>query len=280
MSATPQLIDSPDSPALAELCSQLAALADDLDKTNSWPAEQLRLCGEHGVYEWFLDSIWGGQNWVDQDVCRGYLALSAACLTTTFVLTQRTGACRRIACSDNEDLKQRLLPALVSGHSFATVGISHLTTSRRHLARPVLAATRTSAGFLLDGFSPWVTGAQAADTIVVGATMRENDQPTNEQLLLALPTNLPGVSIGPAANLVGVTASHTGQVLLDKVEVPEERLLFGPMENVMAGGGWSEHRRAGNFHVGHRSLQSRHRFPRARAGETARSHPALVGSAE
>src|ERR1700761_8827032 len=103
-------ITSPDDPALAELCTELAALAVEMDRTGRWPEKQLQLCGERGVFEWFLDPVWGGQDWSEEDVVRGYLALSSACLTTTFIMTQRTGACRRIEGCQNEGLKQRLLP--------------------------------------------------------------------------------------------------------------------------------------------------------------------------
>src|SRR5262245_16011563 len=155
----PRIIQSPDSPALADLCRALDERAAELDRTGGWPAEQFRLCGEYGVYQWFAGHEWGGQAWSQEQVLRGYLALASACLTTTFALTQREGACRRIETSDNEPLKQRLMADLTAGRVHATVGISHLTTSRRHLAKPVLAARRASGGFLLDGYSPWVTGA-------------------------------------------------------------------------------------------------------------------------
>ncbi len=140
----PTRITSPADPALAELCDRLRAMAIELDTQPHWPVEQLRLCGEYGVYEWFLPPEWGGQGWSDDDVVRGYHALSAACLTTAFILTQRIGACRRIAGAQNAELKQRWLPPLVRGDIFATVGISHLTTSRRHVTKPVLSAERTT----------------------------------------------------------------------------------------------------------------------------------------
>lgn len=162
-------IESPQSDILQELCQRLRELAPALDKPNAWPAEQLRLCGEYGVFEWFLSREAGGQGWSEADVMRGYLELSSACLTTTFVITQRTGACRRIEACDNEGLKAKLLPDLVAGKSFATVGISHLTTSRRHLAKPVLRAEETADGFMIDGFSPWVTGGPFADHVLIGA---------------------------------------------------------------------------------------------------------------
>lgn len=230
----PRPITLPDDPALVELCGELAARAEALDESGAWPAEQLRLCGEYGVYQWFAGEDWGGQAWDQERVLRGYLALSSACLTTTFILTQREGACRRIETSENQPLKERVLPGLTRGDLFATVGISHLTTSRRHVATPVLKARRVEGGFELSGLSPWVTGADAADYVVLGATRMDGDQPTTEQLLAAVPTKLAGVSAAAPANLVGLSASHTGALVLDDVYVADEWLIAGPVENVMS----------------------------------------------
>lgn len=230
------IITSPDDPALESLCAELASLAQQLDVSNLWPAEQLQLCGEYGVFQWFLDSQFGGQAWDNEAVVRGYLALSSACLTTTFILTQRTGACRRIASSNNHQAQAALLPDLVTGKTMATVGISHLTTSRRHLARPVLTAESVAGGYVLNGFSPWVTGAAQSDHVVVGATMTVNDEVTSEQLLVALPTDLPGVFAAEPAQLVGVSASHTGELRMQGVFVEERWVLAGPVENVLSVG--------------------------------------------
>ncbi len=229
-------IAAPDDAALSALCERLAELAVDLDQSGQWPAEQLRLCGEHGVYEWFLPEEWGGLAWDAEAITRGYLALSGACLTTTFIITQRTGACRRIAASTHHALQQKLLPGLVRGDTFATVGISHLTTSRRHLSRPVLRAERRSGGFVLSGFSPWVTGAAHAGHVVVGATLMHDNEATGEELLVAAPTDLPGVSVPEPAKLTALSSSHTGEVRFDQVFVEDEWLVDGPMENVMGGG--------------------------------------------
>ena len=226
---------SPLDAQLDSLCEQLVRRGGELERSGRWPGEQLRLCGEAGVFRWFLPKQWGGWEWSDVEVTRGYLRLSAACLTTTFVITQRTGACLRIAGSDNDLPKQRLLGPLADGESFATVGVSHLTTSRRHLAKPALAARPCQGGYVLDGYAPWVTGAAQAETIVLGAVLDDG-----QQILVALPTDLPGVEVAEPARLVGLTASHTGEVRLGNVEVSHDWLLSGPAENVMrlgTGGG-------------------------------------------
>jgi alkylation response protein AidB-like acyl-CoA dehydrogenase len=216
------------------LCAALAEHARDTDLTGQWPAEQLRLCGEYGVFEWFLEEEWGGQHWDQESIVRGYLELSRACLTTTFIITQRSGACRRIATCDNDELKELLLPDLASGKSFATVGISHLTTSRQHVKTPVLRALRVDGGFVFDGYSPWVTGAPHAKHVVTGAVIMENGEPTAEQILVTLPTELTGVSVPAPARLIGVSASDTGEVRCERVFVEDRWLVAGPVENVMS----------------------------------------------
>src|SRR6476619_1473130 len=158
-------ITSPDSPQLDALCGELAELTPHLEQPGAWPAEQLRLCGEAGVFEWFVPREFGGQGWSEAAVVRGYLKLSAACLTTTFVITQRSGAMSRIAASENEWVSQHLLPDLLSGKSFATVGISQLTTGRQHRTQPVMRVTEKGDGCVLDGYSPWVTGGEYAEHV-------------------------------------------------------------------------------------------------------------------
>ncbi|MEX2187207.1 MAG: acyl-CoA dehydrogenase family protein [Pirellulales bacterium] len=223
-------IETPEDPAFDSLCERLAALAGDLDRSGAWPAEQLALCRDYGVLEWFFPVEAGGQGWSELDIVRGELRLSAACLTTMFVLTQWSGACRRIVACDNESLRQRLTPDLLSGRAFATLGISHLTTSRRHLGKPALAAEETPDGFRLNGFSPWVTGGRHAQTIVIGAEL-----PDGRRVMLAMPTDSPGVRSGDDAQLVALSSSHTGPIHCDDVHVPRDALVAGPSDDVMAG---------------------------------------------
>lgn len=245
-----QRITSPADASLKTLCGRLSELAPKTALEVTWPAEQLRLCGEAGVFEWFLPVELGGQGWSDESITQGYLALAEACLTTTFVLTQRVGACRRIGASQNDSLKQQLIPKLLTPETFATVGISHLTTSRRHLSRPMLAAEPTDEGYRLNGMVPWVTGAEKADTIVVGASVLAGEdagkdpsegeanagEPNGDEILIALPTNLSGVETPEPFAMVGLTASRTGPVKLNNVLVPSTQLVDGPIEEVVKKG--------------------------------------------
>ena len=224
-------ISTPNDPVLDDLTRLLAELAAQQDTDESWPQQQLQACGQYGVYEWFLEPDQGGQGWSELDLIRGYLRLSAACLNTTFVITQRTGACRRIALGESDYARSQLLGDLLKGNIFATVGISHLTTSRRHLKRPVLHAHVTEDCVILDGYSPWVTGAMHADVLVVGATLDDD-----RQVLVAVPSDVRGVIVENPARLVGLTASQTGPVRFEQARVDRKWLLAGPAHQVMQQG--------------------------------------------
>jgi len=220
---------------LSPLCEKLEEAASSLSLHKQWPDQQIGWLRDAGVFEWFVPSEFGGQELEGEDILQMYLSLSQACMTTTFVLTQWNAACKRIQGSENEALKLKLLPKLASGALFATVGISHLTTSRQHVAKPVLAAEENANGFILNGASPWVTGGAFADVIVVGAVL-----PDGRQIMAAVDRESPGVLPHPGSDLVALSSSCTDRVELDSVFVPVHDVIAGPVNDVLkshAGGG-------------------------------------------
>ena len=230
----PELPPSIESAPFQNLLGELRSSSSRLNNDDAWPAEQLREMSKAGVLGWLIPEEFGGSGITNAELTTGYEQLSAACLASTFVLTQRNAAIQRIVQSQNSYLKEDLLPDLVTDELFATVGISHLTTSRQHLGEPAVTAERVDAGYFLTGEIPWVTGADKADIIVCGGTLEDNTQ-----ILVALETVMPGVEIAPAAPLMALNSSRTATVKLNHVFVSLEFLLHGPGENVMkqSGGG-------------------------------------------
>jgi alkylation response protein AidB-like acyl-CoA dehydrogenase len=174
----------------------------------------------------------GGSDVSSAQLLAGYEQLAQACLTTCFILTQRNAAIQRIATCEAEGLKAQLLPDLAGGRIFATVGISHLSTSRQHLAQPAVAAELSETSLRLSGSVPWVTGAAHADYIVTGGTC-----PDGRQVLAAVPTKVQGAVVGPSAQLMALSASATASLELHNVEIPRDHLLAGPVTGVMQQGG-------------------------------------------
>jgi alkylation response protein AidB-like acyl-CoA dehydrogenase len=158
------------------LAVSLAQNTHRLRGQEDFPKEMIRQCAQ---FE---------NEWPDfpKNTLSYYVAIAFGCLTTAFIMTQRHAAIRRIESSDHSN-RDRWLREIKTGEAFATVGISHLTTSRRHLSTPPVQAHRAvqanGAGqaarvdnvrgdeerWILHGCIPWVTGAFSSDYIVVGA---------------------------------------------------------------------------------------------------------------
>ena len=224
-------ITDPHGDLLDDLCRDLRSSAGKWESVSHWPGESLKRCGDAGVFRWFVQKEQHGFGWSDREQIEGYLRLAEADLVTTFVITQYMGAIRRIAASENQYVAERWLDRLMNGELFATVGISHLTTSRRHLKDPVLKAVEDHEGYRLVGMSPWVTGGAHADLLVVGATLQDG-----RQVLVAVPGDSEGLRAQPGCELVALSASCTDQVFFDQVRVDRSMVLGGPTENVLSTG--------------------------------------------
>lgn len=222
------MIDSLEDAAFDEFTERLAERPES--ERRRWPAELLRRGIAAGALRWFLPRESGGCGWTLRQQTEAFRRLAAADLTTTFILTQTLGACRRLAAADSARAKERLR-RVIDGDVFATVGISHLTTSRQHVARPVLRAAETASGFRLEGEAPWVTGAAQADLLVTGATLEDG-----RQVLLAVRSDAGGVTAGPGTPLVALTGSCTDRVTFDATMVDAAELLAGPDMQVMQHG--------------------------------------------
>ncbi len=208
----------------------LMANAVDADALPTWPTESWEAVRNAGVLGWSIPSRFGGTERDPVSLLDGYARLASACLTTTFILSQREAAIRRIIDHGSPESQRDLLRPLGCGGHFATVGLSQLTTSRQHGA-PALVGKLNDTSVILHGTIPWVTGAAEADHIIIGAVLDDG-----RQVLVVLPGDAEGVSIGPPLELAALAGSMTAEVRCDHVILDRKWLLAGPAERVMAGG--------------------------------------------
>src|SRR5436853_7148687 len=123
----------------AETLAALSAHAAAADGDAAWPEASWSALRAGGVLGWAVPRVHGGSELPYPELLDGYERLAGACMTTCFILSQRDAACRRLRDGENGLLREELLPPLARGETFATVGLSQLTTSRQHLG-PALSA--------------------------------------------------------------------------------------------------------------------------------------------
>lgn len=191
---------------LATLCDAIGERAGATRRDGPWQSGAFSLLARTGVLAAFIPADCGGTEADEPAIIESLVAIAERCLTTALALTQWASACRIIAAGPPE-VRATWLPAIARGESFTTVGISHLSTSRRHLAAPAVAARLDAEGWRLDGTCPWVTGADACDSIVTGAVAA-----TGQQLFFIVPTDAAGLLISPPLDMLALSGSRTSSV--------------------------------------------------------------------
>lgn len=220
---------SPDHAALDALCTTLAARATATAEEGPWRSGAFAMLADSGLLAGFIPEACGGTAASEVALLEALVAVAERCLTTALALTQWASGCRIIA-SGPEAVRQSRLPALARGTATTTVGIAQLSTSRRHLGRPALAAVRKGNGWRLDGLCPWVTGADSSDTIVTGAV-----DDAGEQRFFVVPTAAAGLGIAPPMRMLALSGSRTSSVTFAGVE-PADVIVPEPGGGVRTGG--------------------------------------------
>ncbi len=212
---------------LESLTSRLLAVTKTDDEQN-WPAEGLRVLSEGGCFKHIVPRQFGGEGAEPAAQLAAYEAIASTSVTLALILTQHDAAAEVLRAAADESVAVEVLKKCASGEELLTVGISQVTTSRRH-GRAALRAQRDGDGFLLDGVMPWVTSARRADHIVTAAVLDDG-----QQLLVCVPTDARGISLLEPMQLLALQSSWTSEVRCEAVQAPRSWVLRGPMESVLA----------------------------------------------
>jgi alkylation response protein AidB-like acyl-CoA dehydrogenase len=212
----------------ATLVARLAEADGPADEDGVWPEALWELVTGAGAVGWSLPGRLGGADLDRPVLIERYALVAQGSLTAAFILSQHDAAVRRFRAASEREASRQWLGAIAAGRAFATVGISQLTTSRRHGTQALLARERAPGVFVLEGRMPWVTAAERADVLVTGAVFDDG-----RQILAAVPTDREGLSVRPPFPLAALQASCTSEVVCDGVPLTESDLLAGPTADVM-----------------------------------------------
>ena len=120
----------------------------------------------------------------------------------------------------SDEQKQKFLPKLASGEMVGCFGL----TEPDHGSDPGGMKTRaekTKGGYQLSGAKTWITNSPIADLAVVWAKLDDVIRG------FIVERGMDGLSTPEIRGKMALRASPTGEIVLDKVQVPEENLLPG-----------------------------------------------------
>jgi len=197
---------------LAERVLFPSALATD--DADILPVGHLDALAEAGFYGLFAPPEVGGIGADFASTCDAVETLASGCLTTTLVWVQHFGLLGSLLGAP-PPLRDGWLAEACRGDRRGGIAFGGLLPGP-----PVLTASPTSDGWLLDGHAPWVSGWGRIDTLHVAAR-----GPDETVVNLALDAREgPGLTI-TRRPLAAVDASSTVRADFRAVVVPEDRLL-------------------------------------------------------
>ncbi len=141
----------------------------------------------------------------------------------SMVSVQSSLAMYPIHAFGSEALKERLLPQMATGELIGCFGL----TEPNHGSDPGSMESRAKAvpgGWELTGAKMWITNSPIADIFVVWAKDGQGEDGGDIRGFV-LEKGMKGLSAPVIQGKMGLRASVTGEIVMDKVFVPEENLL-------------------------------------------------------
>lgn len=123
-----------------------------------------------------------------------------------------------------EEMRHKYLPKLATAELIGCFGL----TEPDHGSDPgsmVTTATRGDGGFILNGAKMWITNSPVADVFVVWAKLKESPGDKGVIRGFVLEKGMEGLSAPVTHNKMSLRASHTGEIVMDNVFVPEENMF-------------------------------------------------------
>ncbi|MGI9310614.1 MAG: isovaleryl-CoA dehydrogenase [bacterium] len=204
---------------------RIAPRADEIDRSNEFPAELWPELGQLGVLGLTADAQYGGAG-------MGYLAhvvameeISRASASVGLSYGAHSNLCVNQICRNGSDAqKQRHLPALISGESVGALAMSEHDAGSDVVGMRLRAVeSESGGGFVLRGGKMWITNGPDADVIVVYA--KTEPDAGARGITAFIVERAHGVGRGAKIDKLGMRGSNTSELIFDDVEVPRDNIL-------------------------------------------------------
>lgn len=208
---------------VAEIAArELATIAPDHERTAVFPREQFRMLGKTGILGLPYGSEYGGAEQPFTVYLQVLEELAASWLTIALGVSVHTLSCHPMATFGTDEQKAQWLPQMLGGDLLGAYCLSE-PHSGSDAAALSTQAKKVDGGYELTGVKAWITHASQADFYNVMARTSDDGARGISCFLVTADSN--GLSFAPPERKMGMRGSTTAQVILDRVFVPDDRLI-------------------------------------------------------
>jgi alkylation response protein AidB-like acyl-CoA dehydrogenase len=200
---------------------EFVPLAMELDRTKTFPAENLRKLAELGLMGMMVPTAWNGSG---ADAVSYVLALAEvayACASTAVVMSVHNSiVCESLLQYGSDEQKERFLKPLAAGEIIGAFALTE-PNAGSDPARQTTRAVRDGDFYILEGRKRFTTTGKNAGLIIVTAKTEEGKGHRGISAFL-VPQGTPGLSHGPLEEKMGLRASDTCDLILEACRIPAD----------------------------------------------------------
>ena len=197
--------------------------AIELDEASRFPADIIKKAAEYGFCNLSIHEAYGGTGLGLVDSCLVVEEIAWGCAGVSTSLVANDLALTPIQIGGTEEQKQRFVKAIVEKHQLASFCLTE-PGAGSDAAGISTRIEKDGDHYILNGSKQWITNGEYASQFTVFATI-DKDLGHKGICCLAVPSDLPGISVGPHENKMGQRCSNTTPITFDSVRVPCDHLI-------------------------------------------------------
>ena len=202
----------------------VAPIAAEIDETDRFPLELVKLFGEMGLMQLWVPERYGGPegNLTMMCIAREEISrVSPACgsiagLNTMFIMP--------LLHFGSEEQRERFLPVVARGGVVTAIAISE-PQAGSDVGAMTTRAVRDGDSYVLNGRKQWCSYGVEADYVIVMARTSGNSGAEGISAFVVEPKRMQGITFGRHERKMGWRGAPNTPIFFDSVRVPAENLI-------------------------------------------------------
>jgi isovaleryl-CoA dehydrogenase len=204
--------------------AEIAARAEEIDRTNEFPRDLWPRLGELGLHGITVEEDYGGAGLGYTEHVVAMEEISRASASVGLSYGAHSNLCvNQIRRNGTHEQKQRYLPKLISGEHVGALAMSEPGAGSDVVSMKTRAEKKGDR-YVLNGSKMWITNGPDAQVLVVYA---KTDLATGPRGITAflIEQGMKGFRTAQKLDKLGMRGSNTCELIFEDCEVPEDNVL-------------------------------------------------------
>ena len=209
--------------------NEVQPLAREMDATGKFPLDLVRQMGDLGLMGIPISEKYGGAGMDTVAYALAVMELAKVDASLAITMSAHTSlGTVPIVLTGTEEQKQKWVPLLASGKILGAFGLTE-PEAGSDAGSTRTAAVKDGDHYVVNGGKIFITNAGEAGVLSFTAQVIEEGIKKGIGAF-TIPTDMPGLKIGPKEKKMGWRASDTRQLYFENMKVPAESMLGNPEE--------------------------------------------------